>query len=272
MTVQMIADELQIGKTSVYSILKEDLEMRKICAKIVPKLLTPKQKLRRKQCCIDWKALEERDSFLERIITSDESWIYAYKIELKSQSKEWKHQKSPRPKKAWKSKLKVKVMLIVFFDCHGIVRHEFVPEGQTVNAAFYVEVLKHLRDRVHHVWPNLRGDNGWILHQDNDPSHIALILHEFLAHNSITMMDHPLYSPDVAPCDFLFPKCKLVLCGWHLGDVATITAESTLLKGLKEDDVEGCFNQWKWRWDKCTASEGGNNNVSIICKIQILLT
>jgi hypothetical protein len=32
-TVQMIADELQIGKTSVYSILTEDLKMRKICAK-----------------------------------------------------------------------------------------------------------------------------------------------------------------------------------------------------------------------------------------------
>jgi uncharacterized protein (DUF736 family) len=38
MTVQMIADELQIGKTSIYSILMEDLEMRKICAKIVPKI------------------------------------------------------------------------------------------------------------------------------------------------------------------------------------------------------------------------------------------
>jgi transposase len=45
MTVQMIADELQIGKTFVYSIVTEDLEMRKICAKIVPKLLTPEQKL-----------------------------------------------------------------------------------------------------------------------------------------------------------------------------------------------------------------------------------
>jgi hypothetical protein len=33
MTVQMIADKLQIGKTSVYSILMEGLEMRKICAK-----------------------------------------------------------------------------------------------------------------------------------------------------------------------------------------------------------------------------------------------
>ena len=35
-----------------------------------------------------------------------------------------------------------------FFDCHGIVHQEFIPEGQTVNATFYVEVLKHLRDRV----------------------------------------------------------------------------------------------------------------------------
>jgi hypothetical protein len=76
MTVQMIADELQIGKTSVYSILTEDLEIRKICAKIVPKPLTPEQKMRRKQCCIDWKALEEMDAFLERVITCDESWIY----------------------------------------------------------------------------------------------------------------------------------------------------------------------------------------------------
>jgi hypothetical protein len=59
MTVQMIADELQIGKTSTHSILTQDLEMRKICTKTVPKLLTPEQKLRRKQCCIDWKALEE---------------------------------------------------------------------------------------------------------------------------------------------------------------------------------------------------------------------
>jgi transposase len=41
MTVQMIADEFHIGKTSVYSILMKDLEMRKICATIVPKLLTP---------------------------------------------------------------------------------------------------------------------------------------------------------------------------------------------------------------------------------------
>ena len=42
-------------------------------------------------------------------------------------------------------------MLMVFFDWHGIVHHEFIPEGQTVNAAFYVEVLKLLRDHVRRV-------------------------------------------------------------------------------------------------------------------------
>jgi hypothetical protein len=34
-----------------------------------------------------------------------------------------------------------------------------------------------------------------------------------------------------------------------------------LLKGLKEDDFQGCFNQWKRRWDKCTSSEGDKDNV-----------
>jgi hypothetical protein len=71
-------------------------------------------------------------------------------------------------------------------------------------------------------------------------------------------MDHPPYLRDLAPCDFfLFPKCKLVLRGRHLWNVATITAKSTtLLKDLKGGDLQGCFNQWKRRWDKCTASEG----------------
>jgi hypothetical protein len=76
-------------------------------------------------------------------------------------------------------------------------------------------------------------------------------------------MDHPPYSPDIAPCDFFFfPECKLVLHGRHLGDVATITATSTtLLEGFKEDNFQGCFNEWKQRWDKCIASEGDKNDV-----------
>ena len=81
--VRMRAEELFWGKSSVYTILTENLDTKKVCAKIVPKLLTPEQKLRRKEFCTDWKTSDESDEFLERVITGDESWIYGYDIEVK---------------------------------------------------------------------------------------------------------------------------------------------------------------------------------------------
>jgi len=72
LTVRMIAEELGLGKSSVHTILTEHLEMKKVCAKIVPKLLTPEQKLQWKECCVDWKTSEESDEFLERVITGHE--------------------------------------------------------------------------------------------------------------------------------------------------------------------------------------------------------
>ena len=39
-------------------------------------------------------------------------------------------------------------MLIIFFDCEGVVNYEFAPRGQTINKEYYVEVLKRLRDAV----------------------------------------------------------------------------------------------------------------------------
>ena len=86
----------------------------------------------------------------------------------------------------------------------------------------------------------------------------GLIAREFLARNSITVLEHPPYSPDLAPCDFfLFPKCKLVLREQYLGAVTTIKSETTsLLKGLREEEFQGYFQQWERRWDKCIVSNG----------------
>jgi hypothetical protein len=57
-----------------------------------------------------------------------------------------------------------------------VIHHEFVPQGQTVNAAFDVEVLKRLRECVR---PELWTEKNWILHHDNAPSHSTLIMNEF---------------------------------------------------------------------------------------------
>jgi hypothetical protein len=51
---------------------------------------------------------------------------------------------------AKKSKM---TMLITFFDTKGVVHFEFIPQVQTVNGAYYVEILKRLREAVHRKSP-----------------------------------------------------------------------------------------------------------------------
>ena len=97
----------------------------------------------------------------------------------------------------------------VFLRSQGIVHYELTAQGQMVNQQHYLEVLTRLRESVRRkrfrLWPD-----KWILHHDNAAAHDALRVHEFLAKNSITKMDHPPYSPELAPCDFwLFPKLKM---------------------------------------------------------------
>ncbi|XP_029155158.1 uncharacterized protein LOC114928239 [Nylanderia fulva] len=102
-----------------------------------------------------------------------------------------------------------------------VVHHEFVPEGQTVNAAFYVQVLDRLRKRVARVRPAIK--NTWRLQHDNAPSHTALVVSEFLTKHGVTTLPHPPYSPDWAPPDFfLFPKIKRSLKGTRYGTLDAV--------------------------------------------------
>jgi hypothetical protein len=71
-------------------------------------------------------------------------------------------------------KSNVKAMMIVFFTIRGIIMIEWVPEGQTVNQNYYLEVLTKLRERVRKKRPELWKKKSWILHQDNAPAHNTL--------------------------------------------------------------------------------------------------
>jgi len=71
---------------------------------------------------------------------------------------------------------------------------------ETVNHAFYKDVLERLPKRVQRV----RRDTAdcWVLHHDNAPAHTALSIREYLPKKKIPVFPHPPYSPDLAPCDF----------------------------------------------------------------------
>ena len=101
-TERYIASTVGISQERVHSILTEDLEMRKISAHWVPRLLTVDQKHTRCKLSRANLNLFEEDpaNFLKRFVTMDETWVHHFTQEAKQQSKQWKHSGSPPPKKA----------------------------------------------------------------------------------------------------------------------------------------------------------------------------
>jgi len=112
LTVRSIAEQVNIDREIFRKILTEDLDMRNVCAKMVPKELTEEQKQRRVTICQD--LLERQDDILGRIITGDKTWVYQYDPETKRQSAQWKTANFPRPKNFCRSKSRVKTMLQTF--------------------------------------------------------------------------------------------------------------------------------------------------------------
>ena len=128
----------------------------------------------------------------------------------------------------------------------------------TVNQVYYLEVLKRLREKVRRKRPELFANNSWILHHDNAPAHMTLPVREFLATKQITVLEHPAYSPDLAPSDFfLFPKIKVILKGRHFDDIDDIRSNTTAaLKVIPQNQFQNCFEGWTRRWNWSIASQG----------------
>jgi hypothetical protein len=82
--------------------------------------------------------------------------------------------------KAGQVKIKVKTSLIIFSGIEGIVRKEFLFAGQTVNSAYYCEVLLRLCENVRRLRPELWRQKNWMLHLDNTPSHTSFFTSDFL--------------------------------------------------------------------------------------------
>ena len=66
---------------------------------------------------------------------------------------------------------------------------------------------------------------------------------EFLATKQITLLEHPAYSPDLAPSDFfLFPKIKEILKGRHFDDIDDIRSNTTAaLKAIPQNQFQKLF-------------------------------
>jgi len=99
-SAKSIAEQLGISRERVGFIIHEDLYMRKLSAKCVPKFLNADQKLQRCQFSEELRnffGAIQMISYQARLVTMDEIWLYHYDPVTKQQSMEWRHSDSPRP-------------------------------------------------------------------------------------------------------------------------------------------------------------------------------
>ncbi|UYV73733.1 hypothetical protein LAZ67_11000634 [Cordylochernes scorpioides] len=234
-TVREVAEDLNILIGSCHSIFINDLGMRRVAAKFVPKLLNCDQKQHRMNIANEMlDSVRDDPNLLQRVITGNEAWVYGYDVGTKAQSSQWKLPHKPRPKKARQVRSNVKFLLTVFFDCRGVVHHEFLPHGRTVNEEYYLQVMRNLREAIRQKRPDLWKNKNWLLPHDNAPAHTSLLVRDLLAKNNTLMMPQPPYSPDLAPCDFfLFPKLKRPMKGRRYATLDEIkTASKEELKKI----------------------------------------
>ena len=70
-----------------------------------------------------------------------------------------------------------------FLRLARLIHTEFFPEGETINAMYYEYkgVMERLLNRIRRVRPGMCESGDWFLLHDNDPSHNATIVKQFLA-------------------------------------------------------------------------------------------
>ncbi len=146
----------------------------------------------------------------------DETLVSYHTPETKNQSKQWVQKGKPGPLKAKMQESRTKQMVLVFFDAKGVIYSNIVPKGTKVNADYIVMALRMFKRRFRQKRPEL-AEQEWFFHWDNAPVHTAAKVQEWMAANSVQVIEHPPYSPDLAPADFfLFEKVKKELAGMTL--------------------------------------------------------
>ena len=218
--IRQIAEELNISKDRVGEIIHNHLYMNKVSARWVPKMLTPLDHQRRVECCQEFLELcgDDLDGVCNRIVTCDETWIYQYDPESKQESMEWRKREEKPPRKFKVQRVATKLMATVFWDSSGILLIDYLPKGATMNGEYYAALIAQVREAIKE---KRRGKlaHGVLLLQDNAPSHTSQVAKRAVRDAGFEEINHPPYSPDLAPSDFyLFKDLKETLRGRRFTD------------------------------------------------------
>ena len=130
--------------------LHEDLSMRKLTAKRVPRLLTIDQKHRRvrdSKSCLDLFNHNPSD-FPRQLVTINQTWIRHYTPESKQQAKQYVGPVGTAPERAKIQQSVGKVMASVFWDSSGILFIDYLEKRKIMNSDYKCSFLDQLKEEI----------------------------------------------------------------------------------------------------------------------------
>ena len=89
------------------------------------------------------------------------------------------------------------------------------------------------------------------------PPLISEVIKSFLASEKVKVLNHPPYSPDLSPCDFiLFPRLKKMLSGNKYTSRSSLgRAIYQCLHQIPKEDYLSAFRAWVERLQKCVSEK-----------------
>jgi histone-lysine N-methyltransferase SETMAR len=134
-------------------------------------------------------------------------------------------------------------MLIILFNGTGECKIAILPAGQKMNSRHFMECV--LGPLMEVCYPEGRKSHRRrvMLNFDNTPIHNTENVHGHLTNLGFTRMEHPPYSPDLAPCDFfLFGSVKENFSRERFESIEEpFLAVEAFLRGISADFLQTAF-------------------------------
>ncbi|CAF3823307.1 unnamed protein product [Rotaria sp. Silwood1] len=256
-TIQEMEVQTGLSHGTIHRIISDHLNLKKLTARYIPKQLTDSQKAERVRICKE--NLEKFESGAWRlcdVITGGDSWFYHKHIGGKSSNSAWVSRNDPSPTVVRQSPYVPKTLMSIFFKSTGPVFIHHVEGGQTINHRYYIDnCLEPLIDNIKRQRPTC-GVQGIKLHYDNGRPHVHKEVTNYLESEGITIIKHPPYSPDLAPCGFwLFDFIKQNIPD-QSDSQSLHQAVSDFMNSLSKEEYRKTFDKRIQRMRLCVDNRG----------------